>query len=85
MDANDVVRKMQPAEKALGLFLRSAEWIGKGRGPARPKKKKAAKEEMQAATESPGARIEDSPAAAPAQLLSLAAPPAQAEALAPPP
>lgn len=38
MDANDVVRKMKPAEKALGLFLRSAEWIGKGRGPERPKK-----------------------------------------------
>jgi DNA primase len=77
MDANDVVRKMKPAEKALGLFLRSAEWIGKGRGPERPKK--AAREEMQAATESP-ARIEESPAAAPSQLLSLAAPAAKPDA-----
>jgi DNA primase catalytic core len=72
MDANDVVRKMQPAEKTLGLFLRSAEWIGKGRGPERPQK--AAKEEMQAATERPAARVEESAAAAPAQLLFLAAP-----------
>ena len=59
MDANDVVRKMKPAEKALGLFLRSAEWIGKGRGPERPKRaerpEEAAKEEMQAATERPAA------------------------------
>jgi DNA primase len=77
MDANDVVRKMKPAEKALGLFLRSAEWIGKGRGPDRPKRterpEEAAKEGMRAATESP-VRVEESRAAAPAQLLSLAAP-----------
>ena len=77
MDANDVVRKMKPAEKALGLFLRSAEWIGKGRGPERPKK--AAREGMQAATESP-ARIEESTAATPAELLSLAAPAPLSEA-----
>ncbi len=81
MDANDVVRKMQPAEKTLGLFIRSAEWIGKGRGPERPKR--AAKEEMQAATEGP-VRIEESPAAANAQLLSLAAPAPLPEAPAPP-
>jgi DNA primase catalytic core len=78
MDANDVVRKMKPAEKTLGLFLRSAEWIGKGRGPERPKgierPEDATKEEMQAAVERPDARIEESCAAAPAQLLSLAAP-----------
>jgi len=77
MDANDVVRKMQPAEKTLGLFIRSAEWIGKGRGPERPKKAErpegAAKEEMRAAVERPAERIEESPAAAPSQLLSLAA------------
>jgi DNA primase catalytic core len=80
MDANDVVRKMQPAEKTLGLFIRSAEWIGKGRGPDRPKRterpEEAAKEGMQAATE-------ESRAAAPAQLLSLAAPAPLPEALAP--
>lgn len=80
MDANDVVRKMKPAEKALGLFLRSAEWIGKGRGPEKPKR--ATKEETPAATESP-ARIEESPAAGPAQLLSLAAPAAKPDAPAP--
>ena len=36
MDANEVARKMKPAEKTLGLFLRSAEWIGKGRATERP-------------------------------------------------
>jgi len=46
MDANDVVRKMHPAEKTLGLFIRSAEWMGKGRGPGKPKTPEgAAKEE----------------------------------------
>jgi DNA primase catalytic core len=33
MDANDVIRKMQPADKTLGLFLRSAEWMGNGHRP----------------------------------------------------
>lgn len=84
MDANDVARKMHPAEKTLGLFIRSAEWIGKGRGPERPKRterpEEAAKEEMQAAVERPAARIEESPAAAPSQLLSLAAPAAKPDA-----
>jgi DNA primase len=80
MDANDVVRKMQPAEKTLGLFLRSAEWIGKGRGPEGPKK--AAKEETPAAPESP-TRVEESCTAGPAQLLSLAAPALNPEAPAP--
>jgi len=88
MDANDVARKMHPAEKTLGLFIRSSEWIGKGKGPERPKRterpEEAAKEEMQAAIERPGARIEESRAAAPGQLLSLAAPAARPEASTPP-
>jgi hypothetical protein len=31
MDANDVALKMHPADKTLGLFLRSAVWMGNGR------------------------------------------------------
>jgi DNA primase len=88
MDANDVVRKMKPAEKALGLFLRSAEWIGKGRGPDRPKRterlEEAAKEEMQAVVERADVRVEESPAAARPQPLSLAAPVPAPEASASP-
>jgi DNA primase catalytic core len=33
MDANDVILKMQPADKTLALFLRSAEWMGNGHRP----------------------------------------------------
>jgi hypothetical protein len=33
MDANDVALKMHPVEKTLGLFLRSAVWMGNGRRP----------------------------------------------------
>jgi hypothetical protein len=33
MDANEYARKMEPADKALSLVLRSAVWMGKG--PAR--------------------------------------------------
>ncbi len=40
MDANDVALKMHPVEKTLGLFLRSAVWMGNGRRP-----EKAAKDE----------------------------------------
>jgi DNA primase catalytic core len=33
-DANDYARMTQPAEKALGLLLNSAAWLGKGQRPA---------------------------------------------------
>jgi len=34
MDANEYARKMTPADKALGLVLRQAQWIGSGRPAA---------------------------------------------------
>jgi len=34
MDANQYARKVQPAEKSLGLALRQAQWMGKGKPPA---------------------------------------------------
>lgn len=34
MDANDYALKMSPADKALGLALRRAEWMGNGQAPA---------------------------------------------------
>jgi DNA primase catalytic core len=36
MDANEYGRKMTPASKALGLVLRSAQWMGKGAPKAAP-------------------------------------------------
>ena len=33
MDANEYARKVQPAEKSLGLLLQQAEWCGKGKSP----------------------------------------------------
>ncbi|MGH8077339.1 MAG: CHC2 zinc finger domain-containing protein, partial [Lysobacter sp.] len=35
MDANEYALRVQPATKSLGLVLRKAEWMGKGRAPAR--------------------------------------------------
>ena len=35
MDANEYAQKMQPADKALGLLIRKAQWMGKGAAPAR--------------------------------------------------
>ncbi len=35
MDANDYALKTRPAAKSLGLALRSARWLGNGRGPVR--------------------------------------------------
>ncbi|MBI5440827.1 MAG: toprim domain-containing protein, partial [Deltaproteobacteria bacterium] len=34
MDANEYALKVQPAEKSLGVLIRSAEWLGNGRKPA---------------------------------------------------
>ena len=33
MDANEYAKKVQPAEKSLGLLLQQAEWCGKGKSP----------------------------------------------------
>ena len=35
MDANEYAQKMQPADKALGLLIRKAVWMGNGAPPAR--------------------------------------------------
>jgi len=35
MDANEYALKMQPADKALGLLIRKAAWMGNGATPAR--------------------------------------------------
>jgi len=35
MDANEYAQKMQPADKALGLLIRKAQWMGNGAAPAR--------------------------------------------------
>ena len=35
MDANEYALKMQPADKALGLLIRKAQWMGNGAAPAR--------------------------------------------------
>ncbi|MBE7486627.1 MAG: toprim domain-containing protein [Polyangiaceae bacterium] len=35
MDANEYALKLGPAEKSLGLVLRNAEWLGKGKAPER--------------------------------------------------
>jgi hypothetical protein len=66
MDANEVALKMHPVDKTLGLFLRSAVWMGNGRRP-----EKAAKEEKLAA---PVPSESATPAEAlPADFLPLAA------------
>ena len=35
MDANEYALKMQPADKALGLLIRKAQWMGNGAAPVR--------------------------------------------------
>ncbi|NJD06120.1 MAG: toprim domain-containing protein [Methylococcaceae bacterium] len=34
MDANDYAQQVKPAAKSLGLAIRKAEWLGKGKAPA---------------------------------------------------
>ena len=35
MDTNEYAQKMQPADKALGLLIRKAQWMGNGAAPGR--------------------------------------------------
>jgi DNA primase len=50
MDANEYALKMSPPQKALGLVIRKAEWLGSGAAPARETEntKTAAKEKISA-------------------------------------
>ena len=45
LDANAYALKVQPAAKALGLLIRTAEWMGNGKPPEGSPGEKAAKEE----------------------------------------
>ena len=44
MDANEYALKMQPADKALGLLIRKAQWMGNGSAPTRTQIEPAAAE-----------------------------------------
>jgi DNA primase catalytic core len=55
MDANDVALKMMPADKTLGHFLRTAEWMGSGAPPPRGGADEAA------AAESPAVAAKSAP------------------------
>ena len=81
MDANEYAAKVQPADKALGLLIRKAVWLGKGEAPARPTP--AAKEPEPtpepAALRSPASSLAAAPQAEPTR----AAPPAAAPAASP--
>jgi DNA primase catalytic core len=39
MDANEYALQVQPADKSLGVVIRSAEWMGNGEAPSEPVKK----------------------------------------------
>ena len=51
MDANQYALDVKPAEKSLGVVLRSAQWMGKGQAPAL-KPETAAKKEKETETKS---------------------------------
>jgi DNA primase len=46
MDANDYALHVQPAEKSLGVVIRSAIWLGKGKAPEITTEPSAASEEL---------------------------------------
>jgi len=79
MDANAYALKVQPPSKALGLLIRTAEWMGNGKPPEDGPGKEAAKEET-AQEVLAQAEASKTPEAIP----SLAAEPAHAPVQAPP-
>jgi DNA primase catalytic core len=71
MDANEYARRVQPAEKSLGLAIRSAQWLGKARSVVvTPSAAAPPGEELGAAL--PLAAPPESPAAAPPATSDLA-------------
>jgi DNA primase len=75
MDANEYARMTQPAAKALGVLLHSAEWLGKGKRPS-VAVIEPVKIEQPAA---PMAAEETKPAAKEENAISLPTPPATEE------
>jgi DNA primase catalytic core len=76
MDANEYALKIAPAQKSLGIVIRKAVWLGKGKPPARPD------------AEPVNAALPSAPEAAPvlaSEPPTLAAAPAAKEKSAPPP
>ncbi|BDU76715.1 CHC2 zinc finger domain-containing protein [Mesoterricola sediminis] len=76
MDANEYALKVAPAAKSLGLAIRSAEWLGQGKAPARPEPVLVAPEETSHQAPEPAPAEPESPVLPP-----LAAEPAPAVSL----
>ncbi len=89
MDANQYARKVQPAKKSLGLALRQAQWMGKGKPPAASTVVLGGEErpgqvasEAEPEAPAPAPAEEESPAEEPATLGELQARAEAAEAIA---
>jgi hypothetical protein len=70
LDANAYALKVQPAAKALGLLIRTAEWMGGGKPPDGGKAKEATKKES-----APEVLAQPEPQVLPAPVFPLAAAP----------
>jgi DNA primase catalytic core len=74
-DANEYARTTQPAAKALGVLLNSAQWLGKGRPPERLTVDVMPASAEEPPAEEPAAKEKSGPPLVPEPVLSLAADP----------
>ncbi len=74
-DANEYARTTQPAAKALGVLLNSAQWLGKGRPPERLTVDVMPASAEEPPAEEPAAKEKSGPPLVPEPVLSLAANP----------
>ena len=78
MDANEYAVKVKPAEKSLGLAIRQAQWMGKGKPPAAstalPVHRVVETDPEAEATRKEEAAAEDAAASSPAEVSTTAAP-----------
>ncbi|QIE27538.1 CHC2 zinc finger domain-containing protein [Caballeronia sp. SBC2] len=72
LDANEYALKVSPAVKSLGVLIRSAEWLGNGKGPVRSVASMAVKSAVQEVQALRG-NGDDAPAPAPLLVAKLAA------------
>ncbi len=68
MDANEYALSVQPASKSLGVVIRSAIWLGKGKAPVKPKSQPGHHEQKETATKNKTDQSSSFTAPAPAAL-----------------
>jgi len=81
MDANEYAQKMQPADKALGLLIRKAVWMGTGEAPQAARGAAPQREEFESQVVANGDHLHEPPSLAAKEVAESIPVPTQASPL----